>query len=101
MVDGGGSPGTETALRGLFRRAAVPSARSADPIRGLCFVAAGVDPGRVAGKPDFVLEERIGRGSLRAGIADRQAASRHAKLPWRDGDFSTARNAAGPAESHG
>ena len=38
---------------------------------------------------------------LHPGIAHRQAASRHAKLPWRDGDFSASRKAAGTAENSG
>src|SRR5580700_7635710 len=99
MVDGSGSPGTQKTLRSFFTWAAVSSSRSAHPICGFCRLATGMAEGRSAGEPDFLLEERIGWSALHPGTAYRQTASRHTKLPWGHGDFSSARKAAGATEN--
>ena len=74
------------ALRGVPGGAAVAAARSADPVRGLRRLAAGVAAGRSARGAAFLLEAQAGGGARRAGAARKSSAPLRAELPRRDGD---------------
>src|SRR4029077_10809667 len=80
LVDGGGDPGDRGAVCGVRCGQAVATAGAADPVRGLCAVAAGVAAGRGSGEPSWVLEGAAGGGACGTGPADRPGASDGAEL---------------------